>query len=325
MKNRVLIFDRSQNLISKKIEKMEKFLFNRGLFDFSFLTASDFEDFKVLLERQRATDSTVVVICDNDKLDECVEVVNKAGDSLTLFDEQGIRLENAEENFKMKFVPFELDFEKFLVNLLPEEKCYVYSIFGKSKKFVIDRFESFSANYTIITKTPFLHTVYCSDNIDSAKLESEFGDAIYSFKDEPLSERLNTVLGEKEKKLSVVEYGTNGKLAAMLDCTGKTLKTLDDLKEYEVSSEMLESENAGRDVAYTFAKNSLMSEKTDLVLTVCDRVSSSEKTFVSVGNKETVHIYSSTFTGEKIDRVRDVCDFAIFRLLCFIKKQNAEK
>ena len=323
MKNRIFVYDKSQNLISKYMEKMEKFLISRGLFDFSFLTTTDFEEFEKNLNGARENGSTFVIACDNDKLDKCLEGIKMEEDELTLVDEQAIKLENESRGEKMIFLPFELSFEKFLGGFLPSESVQIFSVFGKSRKFVSEQFEALGASYVIITKHPFLHIVYCSGGIETEHVLQALGDAVYSQKDESLSESLLVLLNEKEKSLTTVEYGTRGRLASLLDCDGEVVRDEESLEKLGVSHETLESENVGREVVFALSKRGLEHDGTNLVLSVCDRIGSGERSYVSVGDKEVVHLYSSIFSGEQEERNEILCDFAIFRMICFLKKQNA--
>lgn len=322
MKNKVLIFDDSQNLISKTALKMEKFLTMKGLFDFSFLTSSDFEEFESVLKEQRKEETSVIVICQNDKLDECLETVKKDDDKLSLVDEQAIKLENESQALKMLFVPFELEFEKFLDGFFEEKNVFVYAVFGKSRGFVCGKFEEFKSelgcDYKIITKHPYLHIVYCSQEVSAERVDEAFGQSVFSNANESLAEKLNKILSEKGKTLSVVEYGTYGNVACDLNCQSSVLKTEDELKKFGVSKEILEGENAGKEVVFALSKKVLSKQASDLVLSVCDKIGDEEKTYVSVGDKQVVHLYSSVFVSEAKERFAILQDFAIFRLICFL-------
>lgn len=327
MQNRVLIFDENQNLIAKCTEKLEKFLLSRGLFNFSFLTDSNFENFRSELESCRNESLNIIVICDNDKLDECLGIIKKDSDTLTLINEQAIRLEDEANQTKMIFIPFELPFEDFLKEFLTGEKVFVCALFGCGRTMVEQKFKSlaseFGLSYKIITKTPFLHTVYYSSYIDNERLVREFSGLVYSDRDESLAEKLSSILKEKGESLSVVEFGTRGKTLSRLNCSGKVFYSVDEMKEYGVPEELFSGENAGKDVAFTLAKLSLEKTKSSFVLSVCDRLGDSAKSYVAVGDKSVVHLYSSIFSEDKHERIRDLSDFAIFRMICFLKNQNA--
>lgn len=326
MKNRVFVYDESQNLISKYVEKMEKFLISRGLFDFSFRTTTDFEEFQEDLSGRRQNGSTIVVVCDNDKLDKCLETVKIDGDELSLVDEQAVRLENLARGEKMIFVPFELDFEKFLEGFLPEEQIQIFSVFGKSRKFVMEQFDNFESefegSYTIITKHSFLHIVYCSAKIAKDNVFQAFGDGVYSQKDETLAESLLSLLADAGKSLTTVEYGTRGRLAYLLNCDGEVVRNQDGLEKIGVTQETLVGENAGKEVVFALSKRGLEKEGANLVLSVCDRLGFGERSYISVGDREVIHLYSSIFSDDKDEREKVLCDFAIFRMICFLKKQN---
>jgi len=327
MKNRVFVYGESQNIISKYSEKLEKFLYLKGLFDFSFLQTTDFEQFEESLKTERENGSTYIIICENDKLDKCLEIIKTDGDELSLVDEQAIKSENAATMTKMLFVPLELGFEKFLDEFLQSQNCFVYSVFGKSLSFVKERFESFKnefgCDYKIITKHQFLHTVFCSLQIDRARIFTEFGENVFAEKDVTLAETLKESLRVAGKTLTSVEFGTNGKLSSMLDCDGIVLRGSEQLKEAEISQEMQEGENAGKEIVFALSKYGLAKKESDFVLSVCDRAQQSERSYVSVGDSQTVHLYSSIFSDEKDERIDVLCDFAIFRMICFVKSQNS--
>ncbi len=334
MKNRVFVYDKSQNLISKYIEKMEKFLLLRGLFDFSFLTSTDFEEFQESLNGKRENGSTFVIICDNDKLDKALETIKTDDDKLTLVDEQAIKLENETSGEKMIFVPFELNFESFLNDFLPEKEVFVCSIFGKSRKFVDDKFSELKnreeLNYEIITKHRYLHIVYSSGVIADDCLERDFGESVFS-KDvlrfgedeKTLQHVINDILTVNKKRLTVVEHSKNGRLFSNLDCDGLVARDAEDFKKFGVSQEVMDGDNFGKEATYILSKFALEDTKCDFVLTVCDGMGFDEKTYISVGDKDVVHLYSSVFE-ENDDRVEILSDFALFRLLCFLKKHKFE-
>lgn len=326
MQNKVLVFDENQNLTAKCIEKLEKFLLSRGLFNFSFLTSSDYEIFKKGIEDCRQEKSTVIVICDNDRLDECLGLVKDDSDSLTLINEQAVKLEDVTQDLKMIFIPFELPFENFLKEFVANEKVFVCSLFGCGRSVVEQKFKAlgneYALSYKIITKTLFLHTVYYSEYIDESRLKSEFGESLYSDKDETLPDKLSSILKERGKSLSVVEFGTRGKTLSRLDFDGKVFYSVEQMKEYGVPEELFAGENAGKDVAFTLAKFSLEKSKSEYVLSVCDRLGETPKSYVAVGDKSVVHLYSSVFSEDKYERMRDLSDFAIFRMICFLKNQN---
>lgn len=326
MKNRVFVYDESQNLISSYMQKMEKFLLSRGLFDFSFLTTTDFEEFENAVANNRENGATFVVVCANEQLDKCLEKVKLDDDNLTLVNEQAVRLENSLRGEKILFLPFELDFEKFLCDFLRGEDVQIFAIFGKSRKVIKEQFDGFvketGGSYSIITKHPFLHIVYCSQDVSKDRVLQVFGEDVYSQKDETLAQRLLTILSERGKRLTTVEYGTRGRLLSLLDCDGEVVRA-EALKELGVEQEALSGENAGREVVFALSKRGLEKYDNEFVLSVCDRFGTGEKSYVSVGDKEVVHLYSSVFADDKDDRDEVLCDFAIFRMICFLNKQNA--
>lgn len=324
MNNRVLVFDESQNLISKTTLDLEKFLLDRGLFDFSFLTSCNFEEFEKILKSERNGSGRIVLLCDNDKLDECIEAVKKPEDGLYLIDDQAVKLENQDEDFHVLFVPFELEFEKFLDEFLPKRSSFVYSIFGKSRSFVKSKFETIKnemgCSYEIITIHPFLHKVYCSIEIGKNRIKNDFEQNLYSEKDETLAERLNEILFEKGKTLTVAEFGTAGRISCNLNCDSRILQEIEQLKSMDVTDEMIAGQSAGKEVVFALAKKLLSESKSDLVLAVCDRLSGSEISYVAVGDKEVVHLYSSVFSGELRDRT--LKEFAIFRMISFLSEKE---
>lgn len=326
MKTKVLIFDNSQNLISNTALKIEKFFLENGLFDFSFLTTSLFEEFENFLKNQRNENQSIIILCKNDKLDECLDAVKCVEDKLSLVDEQAIKLENESQKLSMLFIPLELEFEKFLKDFIPEEKLSVFSIFGKSLSFVDSKFEEFKtesgSDYKIITKHPYLHTVYCSHSVDDEKLQAVFGQSVYSKADVSLAETLNELLKQNNKNIFVVEYGTLGNVSAGLNCENLVLKTQEELKNVGVTQELNSGETLEKEVVFALSKHALSKSTCDLVLSVCDNSTDEQKTFISVGDRETLHLYSSVFVGDKRERLNVLQDFAIFRVICFLNSKR---
>ena len=164
MQNKVVVFSDNQNLTSKCLEKIEKSLLKRGLFDFSFFSCSLYADCVGFCIDAKNSYDNAIIICDNDNVDKLVEASKTDTDNLTLIQEQAIKLEQTTTYRKMLFVPIELDVDKFLDEFLQSRDVFSCSIFGKSKNFVVSKFEEIKAqkenfDYKIITNSSFLHSL----------------------------------------------------------------------------------------------------------------------------------------------------------------------
>ena len=324
MKNSVFVFNESPNLISKYTTKLEKLLVSQGLFDFSFLGTSDFEIFLKDLKEGEEAGAIAIVICPNDKLDACLEAVKNENGTFSLIDEQAVKFEDVSLGLRMLFVPSELEVGKFLKDFLSERETFIYSIFGKSRKYVDEKFvcykNNFECDYKIITLHPFLHNIYSSKEIESTRLEADLGCNLFSRNAKLLQQEISLVLNDNNKKLMIVECCPCGRLISGLKCEGKTLTGEKDFVNFGVSQEILEGDNFGKEATYAISKYALKNFDCDYVLTICDGLVGEEKSYVSVGDKSVVHLYSSVFQGE--ERTQVLSDFALFRLLTFLKEQK---
>jgi hypothetical protein len=322
----MLIFDSNQGKISIITSQMEKFLLSRGLFDFSFLATTDFEDFVEFLKQKRSAEGKIAVICENSRLDEALERVKVDEDKLSLLNQQAVALDN-DDGTKMVFVPSELDFVPFLCDFLPKRPAFVCSIFGKSKNFVDAQFEKIKENddfdfdYYIITKSPYSHVVYYSNYISLDQIESAFGECFYSDKDESVFDRAKGLLSQTGFRLLLAEYGTFGNLSASFKTRGSVFSSADELKDFGVSVEALEAEDSGKDVSFALCKTMLAQKEADVAVAIYSGTGAGEKSYVSVGDKEVVHIYSSVFPSGSEEKTKDLCEFAAFRLVCFLQKK----
>ena len=57
-----------------------------------------------------------------------------------MIDEQAVKFEDVSLGLRMLFVPSELEVGKFLKDFLSERETFIYSIFGKSRKYVDEKF-----------------------------------------------------------------------------------------------------------------------------------------------------------------------------------------
>lgn len=338
MQNKVLFYT-SNGIFTNKIQKMEKFLISRGLFDFSFYLNSDFEDFQKKCKEEKDCEGFTVVLCENSKIDELLEIIKSEGDNFSLQQDQAVRLErNSGKN--MIFVPIELDFEEFLEDFLPKKDVYVCSLCWVGRNNIKKKFDilknGFDLEYKIISETRNLHKVFYSKYLEEQRLEFEFGDNLYSFKDESLANRCATIINENNLTLSVAEFNSSGRLIenilrekALSSCVNDALMILD-IKQIEnlgVSKQLIEEQGGvNHKVLFSMAKSLLRDFKSDVVVTVSfdDSIyfeGSDKKSYITVGNKEKIYQYGFVCLSEnRQENLIDFCDYILYRLFIFLKQ-----
>lgn len=313
MKNRIVVLQDGRDL------KVEKSLLKRGFFDFSMLFFSDVHEFEDAVLDAKLNADNVIVLCKNDLVDGLVDNIKDDGDEFSLVFEQAIKVENKEKKFL--FVPTELDLDKFLDNFLPEKPQYSCLIFGKSEREVARKFGEFSTSYRIITKSPLLHIVHYSKQIEEALLKATFGESFCALNDEDLSHACAKFLGERT--LSVAEQISGGFVSAKLASESVALKKCEIVSENTnlVSHDFLEEHGvASKETAYELAK--MLLKDCDIALSVVGFDVDGGRCFVAVGNKQEIHVFSSTFYGSKKEIMENVSDFALFRLLKFLQEKS---
>lgn len=334
MKNRILIYSKFMKDASTMSEQIEMYMLKRGLFDTSFVLTNNFDDFQYSCMDALIHGGNIVAICENSKIDELCETLKEEKYKISIVNEQAILFEEKEEKLektKMLLLPAELSFRNFLDSFFPQKSSFVCSIFGKGEKFVFDEFSklktSYDMDFKILSENPFLHKVFYSKFVDEQVLKNQFGESLYSFRDENLEEKLAKLLNEKGLNISIAENKTCGQLFSLIAsvCSDKIVKTnvlqnKQDFLDMGVNLDGSESlEN--KEIVYLLAKNML--EKTKSNLTVCAIQTNSneneKKCFVAVGNKDSLNLFSSVFFGSQKEVVECLVEFAIFKLIDFIQ------
>lgn len=311
-------------VLGKISDRIENFLHERGIFD--ALSCFDFEDCIKLFEKFEDTQS-MIVFCRNDEVDALVERLKTVNDKFSLVNEQAVKMERVTTFKTTYFVPIESDFEDILNDILPLNESFVYAIFGKSENFLRSKLDELKCDvqfkYHIFKKSDFLHMVYTSKKVD----ESIFEGGIYSNKRESLSQALETFL--KSKTISVVDNMTGGLLSSEIWSAAKNNLVSSEIicneKQFEkvgLDELFLEANGAvDKATAFEMAKNLLKNFKTDLAIAITGFDCDAGRTFVAVGNKDEIYVYSSIFYGDKEEIVKNACDFAIFKAICFLKEK----
>lgn len=327
--NKVIIFTR-QDKIAEVLDSTVKNLDSLGFFNFTYIACPDFDEYVELCQEMRKkTVNSIVAICDNDKLDELLEKVRQEGDELSLMFEQAVKLKNGDK--KHLFMPSEVDSFEFLKEFFGQRDMFACNVFGKSFGYVKSCFEMFKAtediDYKIITESPFLHTVYYSNMLDIEKLNAAFGEGLYSMKNHSLAFTCGALLREKNLSISIAEQITSGTISAKLRLEGEAeiknshvLFSNENLERYGIERSLLEEKGVvSKEVAFALAKNLLKKGVSDIALAVVGSDTNGGRCFVAVGNKETLHVYSSVFEGDRKSVLENIQDFALFRLLRFLK------
>ncbi len=320
MKNSIVIFSENPDNLCDVAREVEKLIICHGLFDFSFFLTSDFEDCQSKLKGCK--DARTAVLCDNNKLDELLENIKADSDTLTLLQEQAIKLEN--DGVQMLFVPLEVDFKQFLEEFFPKADVYALCVFGKSKSAVEEAlkvFENGTLKHKILSKGDFLHTVLLSEQIDHDLLENAFGQSLFAFEDISLQQACARALKNLNKKLSLAQNlcdvslfdgFENEVLDNVFVCCGQQLETLGLSSEQNLPS---------KEAVLSMAKGLLKLKNDGIVCCVCSGLSGGEKNFVAVGDKEEIQVFSCIFSGTKQQLKQNILHFALFRLLCFLNKK----
>lgn len=341
MKQNKVLFYTENGLFVDKIQKMEKFLLSRGLFDFSFNYFSDFQEFEKKCKEEKDREGFTVVLCENNKIDALLEEIKSDGDSFTLVKEQSVKLERDNGLKEMIFVPIELAFEDFLEEFLPKNEVFVCSLYWISRKKIKEKFDilknGFDLEYKIISETRDLHKVYFSKFLEQERLEFEFGDCLYSDKDEPLANRCATLLKDNDLTISVAEHCLNGRLIGIF-ANENELKPLltqsllflntNQIKDFGVCDDLIDEQQAvNHEVLFDMAKNLLKSSKSDIVVTASFEEEYSEnndkRSYVTLGDKEKFYQYGFVRLGkDKQESLVEFCDYILYRLYIYLKQKT---
>lgn len=314
MKKRLIVFSGNKTFCVKDVEKI---LLKLGHFDFSYIICDSFEDFQGECKQDFETG---IVLCENEKIDTLIENVKQEGDQLSLLHEQAITLQRG--NKQILFLPLGVSPENFFKEFLNDRGALIYSVFGKSASFIQNIFDSIRCDYKIITKSPFLHVVYCSTSANPELLKSAFGENLFSVEDEPLALACAKKLEKSDQSIFIAEQMTAGLVCGVLKENLKNsslvkkavvLSQTEDFEKLGVSQEfMRENGIASKEMAFELAKNMALNSDSDLVMSV---LGEGEKCFVALGNKQQIHVFSTLFEGESSRDFSNIVDFALFRLL----------
>ena len=320
MQNKVVIFGRNT-------KKVEEILLDRGVLE--YIVCQDFDDCLSVCKSVYERSEEIVVLCNNDQIDSFVEKLKTQEDNLSLINDQAVKMERQTIFKKHFFVPIEGDFEKLLDQILPHREFYVSAIFGKSGTFLKEKLEQLKAvngenfEFRIVEKTNFVHIVYHTSQIE----ESVFEGGVYSRKNESLAQRIVDVLGDKS--VSIAEYMTGGALTAKVaKFSKKNIRSAEvffDESGFEkigISKLYLEQNDmVSKETVFDMAKNLLRNNASDLAIAVTGFDCDAGRSFVAIGNKGEIHVYSSVFYGARHEIVENVTDFALFKLVCFLKEK----
>lgn len=333
MQNKIIVFCDNQNTTSNALKEIEISLLKRGLFDFSFLSCSLYADCLAFCHDAK-NEGNVIVVCKNEDIDKLVEAVKTDTDNLTLVDEQAVKLEQTTTFGKILFVPIEIGVEKFLDGFVEKKNVYSCSIFGKNHTFVQNFFSEIKEhevgfNYEIITKSQFLHTIYYSKHIDENVLNEKFGESVFAFDERSLQKCCADVLKEKSLSLSVADALTMGEISCRISLADEKVSLKEDLvlpnedafAKLDIEKAFLaEHGSVSKETVFVMSKN-LLKDSVDLSLSVVGFDVDAGRCFVAVGNRQEIHVFSSLFYGSKQQRMENVTDFALFRLLRFLKEK----
>lgn len=320
MQNKVIIF-------GKITEQIEEFLHERGIFD--ALSCFSFEDCCNLCNETCVNCKNVVVLCKNEFIDELVERVKTSDDVLSLINDQAVKIERQTTFKTMLLVPIEADYRQLLDNFLPQKNLFVCMVFGKSEKFLKEKLLNLKntserdLEFQIIEIGQFLHIVYSSKQLS----EELFEGGLYSNKRQSLAQALKDILAEKT--LSVAENMTAGTLTKKIAEGCKTnlagVEIICSDKDFDrLGMDQLYLEQNGsvsKETVFDMAKNLLRNKKTDLAVAITGFDCDAGRSFVAVGNREQIHVYSSTFYGERDEIVENATNFALFKTICFLKEK----
>ncbi len=331
MQSKVIIFAEEKAIVSNEYETLEKDFLQRGIFDVQMTTTSLFEECVSICRESKNNIEQTILVCKNEMINNFVERLKDDDDTLGLIKDQAVILERKTTFGKMYFIPIEVDFGSILDEILPRKEVHKCSIFGKNKRFVEDAFLSFNVKFAMLSKSSFLHIVYYSGNVNQENLFSVFGENLYCNQDKTLALCCQDLLTQNNLSICIAEGVSMGGLSAKF-CNEKLYSRLnnclvlsnnqafekiginkDFFAEYEVES---------KETVFAVAKNLLKKQQADIVLSVLGHDCDAGRCFVAVGNKDEIHVFSSVFYGNRENIVENLTDFALFRLLNFLKENE---
>ncbi|MBP3431834.1 MAG: CinA family protein [Clostridia bacterium] len=319
MQNKVILFSNQTN------KNIEKSLINRGLFHFTYIFCDTYEHFVQEIKSARETCEKIIVSCKNELIDKLLDEVKKEDDQFSVLFEQAVKLEERTTFRKMLFVPSELDAEKFLDVFLEKKEVFSCSIFGKTVRTIEEKFKDFDCDFKIFSENKFLHIVKFSKAVEEEKLKEAFGDGVFSFEGESLQGACEKILKEKNLSFAVAEGITAGgvscKLAGNLGLKQSVVLLNDEgFEQVQIDKPFLENNGTvSKETSYEVSKNLLINA--DIALSVLGFDCDAGRTFVAVGNKDEIHVFSSVFYGNRQQIVENAICFGLFKLLAFIKEK----
>lgn len=316
--NKIVVVDGNSQII-------ERSLLKRGLFDFLLCqTANECVD---ICKRCYSDVQNITIFAHDNRIDSLVEELKSSDDVLSLINEQAVKIERQTTVKNITLIPYEGDFEKLLDDCIEKNEVFVSAVFGKTESFLQQKFEEIkNANrefrYKIITKTPLLHIVYHSQAVPDEVFEG----SLFARSDVSISEAVKGFL--KDRSVAIAENVTGGLLTAkMLGSCKENIKSSfpifseRDFEKIGIDKLYLDQNGSvGKETAFDMAKNMLRTENTDLAIAVTGFDCDAGRSYVAVGNKEKIYVFSSVFYGDRKEIVENISDFAIFKAYLFLKE-----
>ena len=338
MQNKVIVCSIKQNLIEKTLRKIEESLIRKGLFDFSFLSCSCFEDCQSFCKDAKNSADKTIVICDNDKIDKLLDTIKENDDKFSFVEEHAVKLEKTTTFRNMLFVPIELSFDKFLDAFLDKREVHICSIFGKNFDFVKTKFDEIKNNfsgvfgYRIITNGQFLHNVYYSAHLDQNVLTTHFGESIFSQDGKTLQEKVVGKMLSQNMTMAIADNltfaGIISKLSEDCEQISKVLKNVvvlngdSSFEKLDISKEFLDEKGSvSKETVFEMAKNLLKKTEAEIALAITGFDCDAGRCFVAIVNKQDGFVFSSAFHGDRSERLENIIHFALFRLLKFLNEK----
>lgn len=337
-KNKTIVFSQDLNAACAASKKIEKNLLDKGLFDFSFFICNNFEECLKACENAKQECDTTLVVCENEVIDEILSHIKSEELQFLLVNQQAVKVESKTTYRKMLFVPIEIAVENFLDEIVSKKDVFAYSLFGKTRGAILDVLNKMKSmenfDFGVLSESEFLHIIYTSKEVKDGLLQN-FGESLFACKKSILEKECASLLQEKGLKLALVEEISVGGVAKRLlmqenlrkDAIVENL-TLASEKSFEKvgldEAFINEKGTASKETAFEMAKNLLQKSGADIAIAVCGFDCDAGKCFVAVGNSEKICLNSSIFYGDKNMRLENLSNFALLKLLCFLK-ENSEK
>lgn len=324
MKNRVVIFSDNRSVFNE----IEKAFIKRGLFDFSFFVCCNLDECCTNCKLAKLNAEQTVVVCKNEYVDLILQQVRQSSDDVSLLFDQAVKLVDKNKTNKMLILPLELEKDKFFDEFLPKREVFACSVFGKTLSFLEERFKQFASNFKIISKTPLLHTIFYTKEIDVNLLKSALEDGLFSLQEESLALKCAKLIKQKCVSVSFVEQATSGNVVAKFlmesdvkICNSHILLDDKNLTDFGISEQLISQNGVvSKEVVYELSKRLLEKCESQVAVSVVGDASGSGRTFIAVGNKEIIHVFSSTLHGSKAEIMEEITNLTIFKLLRFLEE-----